>query len=432
MDEEKKPQVKKSFSLDWLVQGVLTKVGDTFDRLTGRGWNPSSSLATSKLTEKIKFLLDTEAKDFGKDGKFVPHIIKLKIQWDKFSTDSEDDIEKLEHELHSAAIDHINDRLYHTYDPIEIQIKTDYFTEGVQLLGSFGKFADEGEDEAEVNVTLPNLRDQIPPLSSDALVVDIERMDERFRVTFNADGKDFDIELDFAESKRKSVGRTKEQDLTIPDPSVSKIQASLVYNKEKGLLLADTGSTNGTFINDERIKYGKAFEISDGTEVKFGNVKVVFEQLGSLIETQHYQPSAEEVEIMPTQAAVNVNGEDMPTEAFVGNVSDEIPAHEVQASDENPDWAMTNNDLDFSEDEIDSSIAELKSEPAPTEAFNNASLKENSNTILEPMASRVIEGLSDKLDDIDFGVDEDEAPDDEDRPSETEEFGIDKTQDWEV
>ncbi|NNF00444.1 MAG: hypothetical protein HKN25_15605, partial [Pyrinomonadaceae bacterium] len=133
MVEERKPQVKKSFSLDWLVQGVLTKVGDTFDRLTGRGWNPSSSLATSKLTEKIKFLLDQEAKDFGKDGKFVPHIIKLKIQWDKFSTDSEDDIELLEHELHSAAIDHINDRLYHTYAPIQIRIKTDYFTEGVQL-----------------------------------------------------------------------------------------------------------------------------------------------------------------------------------------------------------------------------------------------------------------------------------------------------------
>ncbi len=105
---------KKSFSLDWLVGGVLTKLGDTFDRFTGRGWNPSSSLATSELVEKLKFLLDSEVRDSDGKGKYVPHIIKLKMQWNKFSTEAEPQLKKLENELHAAAIDHINDRLYHT------------------------------------------------------------------------------------------------------------------------------------------------------------------------------------------------------------------------------------------------------------------------------------------------------------------------------
>ena len=84
--------------------------------------------------------MDSEVRDEGRDGKFVPHRIRLKMQWDKFSTDSEGAITKLENELLTAAIDHINDNLYHTYAPIRLEIKPDYFTEGVKLLASFDEF----------------------------------------------------------------------------------------------------------------------------------------------------------------------------------------------------------------------------------------------------------------------------------------------------
>ena len=86
---EKVPAAK-GITPDWLVRGVLTKVGDIFDRLTGRGWKPSSTLATSELIEKLKALLDSEVREDTPGCKFVPNNIKLKMQWDKFSTDSED------------------------------------------------------------------------------------------------------------------------------------------------------------------------------------------------------------------------------------------------------------------------------------------------------------------------------------------------------
>ena len=53
----------KGFSIDWLVKGTLTKIGDVFDRLTGRGWKPSSSLATSGLIERMKSLMDAEIRE---------------------------------------------------------------------------------------------------------------------------------------------------------------------------------------------------------------------------------------------------------------------------------------------------------------------------------------------------------------------------------
>ena len=86
---ESQPIAKKGFSIDWLVKGSLTKIGDIFDRLTGRGWKPSSTLATSELIERLKSMMDAEVRENGDKRKYVPHNIKLKMQWDKFSTDSE-------------------------------------------------------------------------------------------------------------------------------------------------------------------------------------------------------------------------------------------------------------------------------------------------------------------------------------------------------
>lgn len=269
-----KPQpTKKSFSPDWLVHGVLTKIGDTFDRLTGRGWKPSSSLATSELVERLKRLLDAEVKENGDKRKFVPHNIKLKMQWDKFSTDSDDSLKKLEAELLTAAVDHINDRRYYTFAPLAIEVKPDYFTSGVKLFVGYEKF-DEDEREAELNVTVPgfNVSDLIPEEKH-------QLASERVVFRFSIDGMPMEKTLDLVEGRRLSIGRTKENDLTIDDPSVSKFHASILLAANSGLTIADTGSTNGTFVRGERIAYGNAAEVAPGDEVKFGLVKISFEFL---------------------------------------------------------------------------------------------------------------------------------------------------------
>jgi pSer/pThr/pTyr-binding forkhead associated (FHA) protein len=274
MPEEKPTPVKKSVSPDWFVRGILGKIGETFDRFTGRNWKPSSSLATSELIERLKNLLDSEAKDSGEHGRFVPHNIKLKMQWDKFSTDAENSLKRLEHELLTAAVDHINDRRYHTFAPIKLEIKPDYFTEGVKLLASFDSFAKD-ERESAVNVTLPDLKNVrlAPP---EEIVIELEK--EIYTAQFVVRGEIKKNVLTFAERQRRSVGRTKENDLWIDDASVSKIHAALVLNSERQLMVADTGSTNGTFINDERIAYGKATPLKDSDRLRFGTIEIALER----------------------------------------------------------------------------------------------------------------------------------------------------------
>lgn len=270
---EKKNSSAKNLSPDWFVRGILGKLGETFDRMTGRNRQPSNSLATSEIIEKLKNLLDSKIQDLGDKGKYVPHNLKLKMQWNKFSTDSENLLQILQDELLVAAIDHINDNLYHTFKPLNLQIKPDYFTEGVKILAGFDEF-DPNDSEAELNITLPDTKvNTLLNEDKKSLKQSFFQIFARYSINNNPQ----EIKLTFFENKRILVGRTKENDLPIDDASVSKIHAALVLSGERQLLVADTGSTNGTFIDDERIAYGKSFPIESGAKVKFGTVEVTFE-----------------------------------------------------------------------------------------------------------------------------------------------------------
>lgn len=263
---------KNTRSTDWFVRGILTKLGEIFDGFTGRNWQPSSSLATSQLIEKLKILLDAEVRNLGAKGKYAPHIINLKMQWDKFSADAENALKKLEIELHAAAVDFINERHYYTFAPIQIKVEPDYFTEGVKLSAGFGEFAEHQErDEPEMNITVGDLQNVVLAAPETKT---FQPPPTIFTASFTINNQPKTVELRFAPKERKTVGRTKESDLRLDDPSVSKLHAALVFTSENQLLVADTGSTNGTFIGSERIAYGKALPIKSSEKLKFGTVEV--------------------------------------------------------------------------------------------------------------------------------------------------------------
>lgn len=268
--EIQQAKTRSQFSADWLVRGVLTKIGDIFDRLTGRGYKPTSTLATSELIERMKFLLDSEAQ--AENGRsFVPHNIKLKMQWDKFSTDAEDSLRALENEFLTAAVDHVNDKRYYTKAPFHVEAKPDYFTSGVKLFVSFDKFTDD-ESDAAISVAVPGATQQ----SIDAEPVP-EAISRTITVRYSLGGNPFQKRLQTKEGERLSVGRTKENNLAIEDPSLSKYHASLLLDRDANLQVADTGSTNGTFVNGERIAYGKAMAVTVRDKVRFGLVEAAFE-----------------------------------------------------------------------------------------------------------------------------------------------------------
>jgi hypothetical protein len=103
----------------------------------------------------------------------------------------------------TAAVDHINDRRYHTFAPLELEIKQDYFTEGVKLSASF---ADVGSDDAEMNVTIPDIKvgDFAPNFTAP------KNNRSNFRRFFHRlNGVLKQTKLVFENNRRLSVGRTE-------------------------------------------------------------------------------------------------------------------------------------------------------------------------------------------------------------------------------
>jgi pSer/pThr/pTyr-binding forkhead associated (FHA) protein len=71
-----------------------------------------------------------------------------------------------------------------------------------------------------------------------------------------------------------NIGRGDYNDLVIPDESVSTQHAKL-QRREEVWILTDLGSTNGTFVDGERIN--PEAPLSPGTVVRFGEVSVLFD-----------------------------------------------------------------------------------------------------------------------------------------------------------
>lgn len=68
-----------------------------------------------------------------------------------------------------------------------------------------------------------------------------------------------------------SIGRRPANSISVPDPFISGSHATIAATDGK-FVLTDIGSTNGTFVNGEKLNPNEPKELSDGDEVKFAEV----------------------------------------------------------------------------------------------------------------------------------------------------------------
>jgi hypothetical protein len=272
MTEEQKPAAKKKREEalpERLLRRVLESMGDVVDRKFGRTVEPKGGLTTSQLIERMKKLIDERVRDEGRKGRIAPHHMKLKVEWGTHSEAPPEIIKDLEHEILAAAIDHINDHRYRTLGPAKVETEVDIFTTGISVDPTFGEFeeelrqADEAKRAAKLEVPRRSPFEKAPDVN---LIARINMRNEvhEVRLILKPGGR------------RLSVGRVSDNELSLNDASVSKIHAALTMNQQGTLLVADTGSTNGTYINGRRISYGEARQIEDGDVVGFGDVEVRF------------------------------------------------------------------------------------------------------------------------------------------------------------
>lgn len=253
-----------------LLRRVLESMGDVVDRKFGRTVEPKSGLTTSKLIDRMKRLIDERVRDEGHKGRVAPHHMVLKVEWGTHSEAPPEILNDLKNEILAAAIDHINDHRYKTLAPVSVEAEVDIFTTGISVDPTFGEFEEDlrREEEAKraerAGVPVPGASPPMPDIPVIARVSQLGQREGSREVTliFKPGGR------------RLNVGRASDNELSLNDTSVSKIHAALLMTSEGTLLVADTGSTNGTFINGRRIAYGESRQIDDGDVVGFGDVEV--------------------------------------------------------------------------------------------------------------------------------------------------------------
>jgi FHA domain len=271
MTEEPKspPKKKREEALpERLLRKVLENMGDVVDRKFGRTVEPKSGLTTSKLVERMKRLIDERVRNEGPKGRIAPHLMKLKLEWGTHSEAPAEILKDLEHEILAEAIDHINDHRYRTLASVRVETDVDIFTTGISVDPTFGEFEEElrQQDEAK-RAAQAGIAPAAQPTEPDANVI--------ARATLRAGTREIPLVFKPGGS-RLNVGRGSDNELRLNDASVSKIHAALVMNQQKTLLVADTGSTNGTYINGRRIAYGESRPVEDGDVVGFGDIEVRF------------------------------------------------------------------------------------------------------------------------------------------------------------
>ncbi len=268
LKEEQAAKKKREEALpERLLRRVLEGMGSVVDRRLGRTVDPRSGLTTSKLIERMKRLIDERVRDEGRKGRVPPHHLVLKVEWGTHSEAPPEILNDLKNEVLAAAIDHINDHRYRTLAPVAVEAEVDIFTTGISVDPNFGEFEedlrrqDEEARAAKLGVAIPG---SAPPMPDIEVIA---------RITLPSGTREVPL-LFKPGGKRLNVGRAADNELTLNDASVSKIHAALLMTGEGTLLVADTGSTNGTYLNGRRISYGESRLIEDGDVVGFGDVEV--------------------------------------------------------------------------------------------------------------------------------------------------------------
>jgi len=269
--EKKEAGTKRDEALaERLLRRVLDRVGAVVDRSLGRTVEPQSGFTTTRLIERMNRLIDERVRDDAKRGRIAPHLMRLKIEWGTHSEAPPEAVKDLENEVLAAAIDHINDQRLRTLAPVEVETLVDIFTTGIAVDPNYGEFEEElqREDEERERAAAGLAAPSSTPAQVNNVVVrariTVDRESEETKLYFKPGGR------------RLSVGRATDCDLSLPHASVSKIHAALLMNREGTLLVSDTGSVNGTYINGRRINYGEARQLEDGDVVGFGDAEVRF------------------------------------------------------------------------------------------------------------------------------------------------------------
>jgi len=138
------------------------------------------------------------------------------------------------------------------------------------------------------------------------VVLELEGALSGHRAADAAQGPGADALVYGLDGAAKTVGRIAQNDIVLPDKSVSRVHAYLQRQAQSDTWqLVDKGSSNGTWLGPQRLLPNRPEEVPDGALIRFGEIELRFFRAASFFEYLRAVAPDEEDE-----AGASAEGED--------------------------------------------------------------------------------------------------------------------------
>lgn len=247
-----------------LARRILERLGSKIDsKLTSADKTTLSSHVIGGLASRLERAVESNVRENEQGVRNIaPNRFKVLFTYEETSTLSPQYIEAVGKELTATIFEYINNRRYSTRGPVEVEAGQDLFAKALVVKVGFDGDPERAESTASTAAGTP------PPAGPA----------ESKELFFNSDGRRYQVHLKL-DGAPGYIGRAAGSAVRIDDPSVSRLHSSLSLGSGGGVLIADVGSANGTYVNDELLGRNEARPLKAGDIVGVGDFRLTVSEI---------------------------------------------------------------------------------------------------------------------------------------------------------
>jgi FHA domain/Protein of unknown function (DUF3662) len=245
-----------------LARRILERLGSKVDAKSA-GQHSLSPREVGELTSRIERVIEASLREDSKGVKRVaPNRYKILFTYEETSRLTPQYMEMLAKELKASVFEYITNRRYETRGPVDVEAGSDLFAKTTVIKPLF-----EGEADVDKAIEPPSkpgaqaAREQRGPAGSRSVSIQ------------SADGRSFRVEIK-ADSAPAYIGRASTNAIRIDDSSISRLHASIAERSNGEIVIADLGSSNGTYVNDRLLAANEARVLNPGDVIGVGDFKL--------------------------------------------------------------------------------------------------------------------------------------------------------------
>src|SRR4030095_11154708 len=249
-----------------IARRILERLGSKVDsKLASDDKGALTPRVIGDLTSRIENVIEANLQN-DEQGvrRIAPNRFRVLFTYEETSALTEQYIEAVGKELTPTVFEYINNSRYATRGPVEGEAGQDVFAKALVVKASF-----DG-DQSPASQSDATAASKNPPVSQPAGTknLSLKSNDARF----------FRIELKL-NAAPAYIGRAAGIAVRIDDPSVSRLHCSLSLGSGGGTLIADVGSANGTYVNEQLLARDEARPLQLGDVVGVGDFKLTVSEI---------------------------------------------------------------------------------------------------------------------------------------------------------